>query len=567
VQHDADSLVQAHDGTNWVTLATLSGATATMFGSSNIQVLLSGNSVAPVVLSGSTSIDTLTGSAADETLDGAKGADAMAGGSGNDVYYVDDAQDLVSELIGGGTDTVYASTNYTLQAGSEVEILAVNSAVAAGLILTGNEFDNLLQGGVGDDSLRGLQGDDTLEGNGGDDSLDGGTGVDVLNGGAGDDTYFVDNLADQIIETTGNGIDTLFVSASYTLAEGVEVEFLRANPNAQQVAMKGNSLDNTIYGSLGNDTLDGGGGNDRLAGGAGNDTILGGAGDDRIDGQGGIDALIGGAGNDIYNVGDAADSVVEFVGDGFDTVFASTNYALQTGSEVEVLRAVGNGSISLTGNEFGNTIQGNAGADVLSGLGGDDALFGGGGIDVLIGGAGNDRLDGGTGADAMTGGTGNDTYIVDNATDAVIEADGGGLDTVFATVSYALQAGSSVENLRAYAGSGDLALTGNELANTVIGGAGADTLNGGGGDDTLTGGLGADTFVFDFGGGNDTVTDFTGGQDVCSFDASAFADFDALIASAVQSGADTVITVDADQSVTLNGVTLSALQASDFTFA
>lgn len=91
-------------------------------------------------------------------------------------------------------------------------------------------------------------------------------------------------------------------------------------------------------------------------------------------------------------------------------------------------------------------------------------------------------------------------------------------------------------------------------------------LFGGLGDDTLTGGAGADTFVFDFGGGNDTVTDFTAGQDVCSFDASAFADFDALIASAVQDGADTVITVDAGQSVTLDGVTLSALQASDFTF-
>ena len=51
----------------------------------------------------------------------------MSGGAGNDTYYVDNGADQVFEAVGGGTDTVWASVNYTLQAGQEVEFLRANA--------------------------------------------------------------------------------------------------------------------------------------------------------------------------------------------------------------------------------------------------------------------------------------------------------------------------------------------------------------------------------------------------------------------------------------------------------
>lgn len=172
-------------------------------------------------------------------------------------------------------------------------------------------------------------------------------------------------------------------------------------------------------------------------------------------------------------------------------------------------------------------VQGGAGNDVIAGRGGNDQLFGD---------AGNDRLDGGTGADRMTGGAGNDTFIVDNLADKVLEAAGGGTDTVFASVTFALAAGQQIEVLAttALAGTAGIGLSGNEFAqriagnngnnklsgggggDTIVGNGGHDTIAGGLGNDTLTGGSGYDIFVFDaaLGAGNvDRITDFNVAQD------------------------------------------------------
>ena len=90
----------------------------------------------------------------------------------------------------------------------------------------------------------------------------------------------------------------------------------------------------------------------------------------------------------------------------------------------------------------------------------------------------------------------------------------------------------------------------------MIGGDGNDRLNGGGG---------PDTFVFGPGFGHDVVTDF-GHADHIEFDGGVFQNFNQVQAASHQVGADTVITLDADNSITLLGVTLSSLHASHFDF-
>jgi Ca2+-binding RTX toxin-like protein len=94
-----------------------------------------------------------------------------------------------------------------------------------------------------------------------------------MTGGAGNDRYYVDNVADQVIEQAGGGTDTVYASTSWTMAADQEIETLRAYGTGGNAGLTlgGNNLDNSLFGGAGNDTLDGGAGNDRLAGGAGND--------------------------------------------------------------------------------------------------------------------------------------------------------------------------------------------------------------------------------------------------------------------------------------------------------
>ena len=337
-----------------------------------------------------------------------------------------------------------------------------------GLTLTGNEFNN---------TVNGAGGNDTLFGGAGNDTLNGGAGADTMTGGLGNDTFIVDNAGDVVTEAAGQGTDTVNTSVSYTLAAGSEVEIMNATVGVAGtvgLTLTGNEFNNTVNGAAANDTLFGGAGNDRLNGGAG------------------ADAMSGGTGNDTYIVDNAGDVVTENLNEGTDTVNTTlASYTLR--ANVENLNFTGAGNFAGTGNTLAN---------------------------VIVGGVGNDTLDDGGvgGADTLNGGAGNDTYFVRNAGETILDS-GVGVNTVNTTLlSYTL--GGNLQNLT-FIGTGNFAGTGNAFDNVLTGGAGNDTLSGLAGNDTLTGGAGNDTMTGGAGNdlfkylagttnvGADTITDFT----------------------------------------------------------
>ena len=211
-------------------------------------------------ITGDSHNNTLLGTHLADTIIGGHGADTMAGGAGDDTYYVDSPGDVVTELAGAanGFDTVLSRVDYSLTAGSAVEVLRGDLGLK-GLHLTGNTLDNDIYGRAGDDTLNGGGGDDRLA------------------GGAGDDTYIVNNAGVKIVELANGGTDTVKSSVSITLANNVENLTLTGS-NA--INGTGNNLDNVIQGNGADNVLRGEGGNDILIGGAGADKLYGGSGAD-----------------------------------------------------------------------------------------------------------------------------------------------------------------------------------------------------------------------------------------------------------------------------------------------
>lgn len=295
---------------------------------------------------------------------------------------------------------------------------------------------NVNVNGVFVSTKRGTSGNDTISGTSGNDLIYGSAGSDTIRGGAGFDTLSFADWPGPVSAGLG-GLPAGFVWKGAGISTGFDALY-------DIEAFIGTKYNDTITGSTGNNRLSGGGGDDRIEGGGGNDTLLGGAGNDTLSGGSGNLYIDGGAGNDsIYS--------------GF-------------------------------------------GRDTLLGGSGNDSLFAGEGNDSLSGGAGRDTLDGGAGKDTMSGGAGNDTYFVDNKGDKIIEASGGGTDTVFSSVSWTL--GSNLEHL-SLTGSAKINGAGNALANTITGNEAANKLSGGAGNDKLVGGGGNDTLIG--GAGNDTL--------------------------------------------------------------
>jgi Ca2+-binding RTX toxin-like protein len=277
-------------------------------GNNDANVLQGGNGNDTLI--GGRGNDTLYGDAGNDGLNGGIGADTMVGGAGNDSYIVDNAGDQVIELANGGVDKVTASVDYTLAAGTSIETLQGSNATH-GLILTGNELVNKINGTSFNDTLNG------------------GGGADILSGGDGDDNYFVFGAGVKIIEDLDHGTDTVTSTLGQALAANVENLILtgagniNGTGNAGDNVLRGNDGINKLSGEAGNDTIIGQGGRDILTGGDGNDTFVyeslsdsgpTGAARDQI-----LDFLIGSDKIDLSQIdaiAGGADNAFNFVGSG-----------------------------------------------------------------------------------------------------------------------------------------------------------------------------------------------------------------------------------------------------------
>ena len=348
--------------------------------------------------------------------------------------------------------------------------------------LVGNAGDDRLLGGAGDDTLMGGSGNDALDGSSGNDYLDGGTGADTMAGGPGNDHYLVDSSADMVIEALSRGAggtDTVDTAISFTSPSNVE-NLLALN--GFLINLTGNELNNQLSG---NDLAN------ALTGLAGADTLLGFGGNDTLDAGAGVDKMAGGAGDDLYRVDSRSDLVLEYAGEGVDTVEASSTYTLT--ANVENLTLLEGGDYAGGGNSLANVITGNSGSNTLSG---------------------------GLGADTLAGGLGNDTYVLSDLLDTII--DSGGIDTIRSALTITLQDGIERAEL---IGLGDVSAIGNGADNTLIGNPGNNYLEGGAGVDALTGGAGGDGFYIAYNGSGknaDTVTDFKTGEDLVMLDLASF---------------------------------------------
>jgi len=259
----------------------------------------------------------LRGNSYGNRLNGGAGIDTMVGEGGDDVYVVDNTADVVTEVAGGGIDTIESSVSIASLAQNVENVRLLGTA---NLNATGNAADNYLEGNAGANSLVGGLGNDTFFG---------GAGVDTLRGDAGDDYYIVD-ASDVVVETSGGGYDTVEVRFNYSLAAAADIERIVLQAGQGGLAVTGNGIANQIISRTdGNDTLNGGGGADWLIAGAGNDTLQdttgntvadGGEGDDILHLGAGNDFVAGGKGNDTLTLGAGSDVIGFNRGDGIDTV-------------------------------------------------------------------------------------------------------------------------------------------------------------------------------------------------------------------------------------------------------
>ena len=507
------------------------------------------------------------------------------GGEGIDVMDMAGGQDYVASSGGGNDIVLGGSGGDVLTSDGDFDVVLGGSGAdsidvrGGGAVVRGGSGNDTISGSnANTDVLLGDEGDDVIRGYGGADVIYGGAGRDMLYGGAGDDWIIGGGDADDM--TGGSGADTFVIGTGH--GDDTIHDFDTANDRIDLRSLSGDAITWEQLSATISALADDPNTTDVEAG-----TIL-----NLSDWGGGTITLVDVTATDLtadmflLPDGEAAAEAPESNNDasqyvightGADDIDAGGGHDAVFGAE---------GDDTLSGGEGHDWVFGGEGADALSGNAGDDVLIGGEGDDTLSGGTGADWLSGGVGTDTVTGGAGADTFFYspghgdDTITDFTNGEDTIDLSLFAGVTSFAdlpaTQDGTDVKIDLSGHGGGTLTLESVTLGDLdaadfvfyqPVGGGGHDIIEGGVADDTMTGGAGMDDFVFRPGHGDDTITDFTNGDDVIDLTAftgiTAFADL-----TATQEGANVKIDLSSQGggTITLENFTLGDLDAEDFLF-
>ena len=361
----------------------------------------------------------------------------------------------------------------------------------------------------------------TINGGTGDDKITMGENDDptyyTLAGGAGDDSYFLNDGNNYIINDSGenqiykedasggyfsigdlykDATDTSWHSAdeseqfsqgsdglwSLTFEDGSTVKLDNFQSGDFGINLINEPTDPSIYNPISLDTEDpnnvdhrdyfwGTSGDDKIIGGAGNDVII------TNYQETGKDWLLGGAGNDMIEAfGDPDACILEgdsgvdaLIGSyGNDRIFCGTSDYNSDGQPDTMEQIIAYGETAPNLNATGDLAEGCSGNDFIYGSDAKDGLFGGAGDDLLAGGGGDDIIYG----------DGDSFYIPDNARSEDYwnwsytiqhDADNQTYTPQFSNINF---------NSWNYTGGDDV----------IYAGSGNDFVNAGGGDDEVYGG-------------------------------------------------------------------------------
>lgn len=414
--------------------------------------------------------------------------------------------------------TLTAAAVKTLDASASTANLTVGATSVASTITGGSGNDTFtgsgsadsVSGGTGNDTLDGGAGNDNVAGGDGNDSITGGTGNDVLTGGAGDDVF-----ADAALNTEnvdgGAGNDTFTVASYATLTSA-----------------------DTITGGDGTDTLSIGDAASvnlttditQLQNVTGVEVIAfsGLNGTDTVTVNDGVVSTAGGSLTLKFVTGVAGANIVD--ASAVLSTASSVSFTDLTG--LATTYSIGNGKDNASMSDGNDTVTVSNNAYLSS----SDTLGGGTGSDTLS--FTNDTAATNTiTAAQLTNVTGFETFSINHATDTnlvnyvftltdTIVGAQVAVGSTFTITRDAAEDGTLKVDGSAVTNSYNLSLSGEDGADTLIGGAGNDTISGMDGNDSLTGGSGSDVFVVtgltQTANGSDTITDFSFGTSSTAVD-------------------------------------------------